>query len=220
MSAIKVVTSILKANDEINSLNKKMLDEKKIYVLNVMSSPGSGKTTILEKIISKLQADIKIAVIEGDPYTSIDAQRIEAKGVPVVQINTGGACHLDANMIKNAMDNLNLNEIELLIVENVGNLVCPAEFDVGEDIKVTVMSTTEGTYKPLKCPLAFEKSGLVILNKIDLVKYTNFDMDEFYKSVKSLNEKAIIFETSCTQDLGLAELCSWLKNKVREKRND
>ncbi|WP_318509208.1 hydrogenase nickel incorporation protein HypB [Bacillus sp. T3] len=132
----------------------------------------------------------------------------------------GGACHLDANMIRNAMDNLNLNAIELLIVENVGNLVCPAEFDIGEDIKVTVISTTEGTYKPLKCPLAFEKSGVVILNKIDLVKYTNFDIDEFYKSVRSLNEKAIIFETSCTQDLGLDELCFWLKNKVREKQNE
>ncbi len=123
-------------------------------------------------------------------------------------------------MIRNAMDNLNLNAIELLIVENVGNLVCPAEFDIGEDIKVTVISTTEGTYKPLKCPLAFEKSGVVILNKIDLVKYTNFDIDEFYKSVRSLNEKAIIFETSCTQDLGLDELCFWLKNKVREKQNE
>lgn len=220
MSEIKVVTDILKANDEIHSLNRKMLDEKKVYVLNVMSSPGSGKTSILEKIISKLKADIKIAVIEGDPYTSLDARRIEAKGVPVVQINTGGACHLDANMIRNAMDNLNLNAIELLIVENVGNLVCPAEFDIGEDIKVTVMSTTEGTYKPLKCPLAFEKSGVVILNKIDLVEYTNFDTDEFYKNVRLLNDKSIIFETSCTQDLGLDELCFWLKNKVREKQNE
>ncbi len=219
MSEIKVVTNILKANDEINSLNRKKLDEKKIYLLNLMSSPGSGKTTFLEKIISKLKTDIKIAVIEGDPYTSLDARRIEAKGVPVVQINTGGACHLDANMIRNAMDNLNLNEIELLIVENVGNLVCPAEFDIGEDIKITVMSTTEGTYKPLKCPLAFEKSGVVILNKIDLVEYTNFDRVEFYKSVRSLNDKAIIFETCCTKDWGLDELCFWLKNQVKEKQN-
>lgn len=219
MSEIRVVTNILKANDELTALNRKMLDEKRIFVINLMSSPGSGKTSILEKIISKLNADIKIAVIEGDLYTTMDAQRIETKGVPVVQINTGGSCHLDAQMIKGAIDSLNLNGIELLIVENVGNLVCPAEFEIGEDIKITVLSTTEGNDKPLKYPLAFEKSGAIILNKIDLIEYTNFDKLKFYSDVRSINEKAIFFETSCTKDLGLEELCLWLKNKVREKQN-
>lgn len=218
MSEIKVVTNILQANDELTAVNRKKLDEKKIYVINLMSSPGSGKTSILEKIISKLKDEIKIAVIEGDLYTTMDAEKIEAKGVPVVQINTGGACHLDAYMIKDAINDLNLDGIELLIVENVGNLVCPAEFEIGEDIKITVLSTTEGNDKPLKYPLAFEKSGVVILNKIDLIEYTNFDKQRFYDDVRSINEKAIIFETSCTQNQGLDELCSWIKNKVGEKQ--
>ena len=134
MSEIKVVTNILKANDELTAENRKKLDEKAVYVINLMSSPGSGKTSILEKILAKLKSDMKIAVIEGDLYTTMDAQRIEAKGVPVVQINTGGACHLDAYMIKDALNNLSLDELDLLIVENVGNLVCPAEFEIGEDI--------------------------------------------------------------------------------------
>lgn len=219
MSEIKVVTNILQANDELTALNRKKLDEKRIYVINLMSSPGSGKTSILEKIISKLKADIKIAVIEGDLYTTMDAQRIETQGVPVVQINTGGSCHLDAYMIKDAIGSLNLDEIELLIVENVGNLVCPAEFEIGEDMKITVLSTAEGNDKPFKYPLAFEKSGVVILNKVDLIEYTNFDKSEFYSNVRSINDKAIFFETSCTKDLGLDELSIWLKNKVKEKQN-
>lgn len=220
MSEIRVVTNILQANDEITAQNRKRLDEKKIYVINLMSSPGSGKTSILEKLISKLKADIKMAVIEGDLYTTMDAQRIEAQGVPVVQINTGGSCHLDAYMIRDAIENLNLEEIQLLVVENVGNLVCPAEFEIGEDIKITVLSTTEGNDKPFKYPLAFEKSGVVILNKVDLLEYTNFDKLEFYNNVRSINDEVIFFETSCTKDLGLDELCVWLRNKVKEKQNN
>ena len=218
MSEIKVVTNILQANDELNAVNRKRLDEKAIYVINLMSSPGSGKTSILEKIISRLKVDMKIAVIEGDLYTTMDAQRIEAKGVPVVQINTGGACHLDAYMIKDAIDGLNLNEIELLIVENVGNLVCPAEFEIGEDVKITVLSTTEGNDKPLKYPLAFEKSTAVILNKIDLIEYTNFDRQKFYDDVRSINDNVVFFETSCTKDQGLDELCIWIRARVTEKQ--
>lgn len=217
MSEIKVVTNILKANDELTAENRKKLDGKAIYVINLMSSPGSGKTSILEKIISRMKGDVKIAVIEGDLYTTMDAQRIEAKGVPVVQINTGGACHLDAYMIKDAIDGLNLDEIELLIVENVGNLVCPAEFEIGEDIKITVLSTAEGNDKPLKYPLAFEKSKAVILNKIDLIEHTDFDRQRFYDDVRSINDKAAFFETSCTEDRGLDELCSWIREQMSEK---
>ncbi len=218
MSEIKVVTNILQANDELNAVNRKRLDEKGIYVINLMSSPGSGKTSILEKLISRLEGDVKVAVIEGDLYTTMDAQRIEAKGVPVVQINTGGACHLDAYMIKDAMEGLNLDEIELLIVENVGNLVCPAEFEIGEDIKITVLSTTEGNDKPLKYPLAFEKSKAVILNKIDLIEYTNFNREKFYDDVRSINDNVVFFETSCTKDQGLDELCTWIRARVAEKQ--
>src|SRR5674536_317896 len=136
MSEIKVVMNILQTNDEITAKNKELLDEKGIYVINLMSSPGSGKTSLLERIIAKLKNDINIAVIEGDIYTTKDAERIEAQGVPVIQINTGGACHLDGKMIKSALNELNLDNIDLLVIENVGNLVCPAEFEIGEDIKI------------------------------------------------------------------------------------
>jgi len=184
-----------------------------------MSSPGSGKTSILEKIIAQLSFELKIAVIEGDLYTTMDAQRIASKGVPVVQINTGGACHLDAYMIRDAISGLSLDNLDLLIVENVGNLVCPAEFEIGEDIKITVLSTPEGNDKPMKYPLAFEKSCAVILNKIDLLPYTNFDKQRFYDDVRSINDSITIFETSCTKDQGLNKLCDWIRNKVKEKQD-
>jgi hydrogenase nickel incorporation protein HypB len=218
MSEIKVVTNILKTNEEISNKNKQIFDEKGIYVVNLMSSPGSGKTSILEKIIKELKQEINIAVIEGDIYTTKDAERIEAQGVPVVQINTGGACHLDGDMIKGAMDELNLDNIDLLVIENVGNLVCPAEFEVGEDIKISVLSTTEGNDKPLKYPLMFEKSGAVILNKIDIIEYTNFSREEFYNDIKALNAYADIFETSCVKGDGIEEVCSFIKNKISEKK--
>lgn len=219
MREIKVVTNILQTNEEITAKNKKVLDEKGIFVVNLMSSPGSGKTSILEKLIAKLKDEVSIAVIEGDIYTTKDAERIEAQGVPVVQINTGGACHLDGEMIKGALNSLELEGLDLLVIENVGNLVCPAEFEIGEDIKVSVLSTTEGNDKPLKYPLMFEKSGVVILNKVDLIEFTNFDKEEFYRDIKSLNANALVFETSCTKDRGLDEICNWVKEKVASKKS-
>jgi len=218
MSEIKVVTNILQTNDEITAKNKKILDEKGIYVINLMSSPGSGKTSLLERIIAKLKNDINIAVIEGDIYTTKDAQRIEAQGVPVIQINTGGACHLDAEMIKGALNSLTLDKVDLLVIENVGNLVCPAEFEIGEDIKISVLSTTEGNDKPLKYPLMFEKSGAIILNKLDLIEFTDFDKKEFYKDIKSLNANADTFETSCVKNQGIDEICSWLMSNIKNKK--
>ncbi|MFT5874366.1 MAG: hydrogenase nickel incorporation protein HypB [Clostridium sp.] len=218
MSQIKVVTNILQKNEEITLKNKRLLDEKGIYVINLMSSPGSGKTSLLERIIAKLKNDINIAVIEGDIYTTKDAQRIEAQGVPVVQINTGGACHLDGEMIKGALNALTLDNVDLLVIENVGNLVCPAEFEIGEDIKICVLSTTEGNDKPLKYPLMFEKSGAIILNKLDLIEFTDFDKKEFYKDIKSLNANVDTFETSCVKNQGIDEVCSWLINKIQNKK--
>lgn len=218
MREIKVVTNILQTNDEITAKNKSILDEKGIYVVNLMSSPGSGKTSLLERIIVKLKNDINIAVIEGDIYTIKDAERIEAQGVPVVQINTGGACHLDGEMIKGAINALPLDNIDLLVIENVGNLVCPAEFEIGEDIKICVLSTTEGNDKPLKYPLMFEKSGAVILNKLDLIEFTNFDKEEFYRDIKSLNANMATFETSCVKNQGIDEICSWLVSKIQNKK--
>ena len=218
MSEIKIVTNILQTNDEITAKNKILLNSKGIYVINLMSSPGSGKTSLLERIIAKLKNDINIAVIEGDIYTTKDAQRIEAQGVPVIQINTGGACHLDAEMIKGALNGLTLDKLDLLVIENVGNLVCPAEFEIGEDIKIAVLSTTEGNDKPLKYPLMFEKSGAVILNKIDLIQFTDFDKEEFYRDIKSLNANADTFETSCTKNQGIDEICSWLISNIKNKK--
>jgi len=218
MSKIKIVTNILQTNDEITLKNRRLLDEKGIYVINLMSSPGSGKTSLLERIIAKLKNDINIAVIEGDIYTTKDAMRIEAQGVPVVQINTGGACHLDGQMIKDALNTLTLDNIDLLVIENVGNLVCPAEFEIGENIKICVLSTTEGNDKPSKYPLMFEKSGAIILNKIDLIDYTDFDKKEFYKDIKSLNANADIFETSCSKNQGIDAVCVWLLSKIKNKK--
>ncbi len=218
MSEIKVVANILHTNEEITSQNKQLLNEKGIFVINMMSSPGSGKTSLLERVISKLKGKLGIAVIEGDLYTTKDAERIEAQGVPVVQINTGGACHLDGKMIKGALDSLNLDNVDLLVIENVGNLVCPAAFELGEDIKITVLSTPEGNDKPLKYPRMFENSTAIILNKLDLLELTNFNKDEFYKDVNSLNVHATIFETSCVKDQGIDELCSWLSQQIDNKR--
>jgi len=218
MSEIKVVANILHTNEEITSQNKRVLNNKGIYVINMMSSPGSGKTSLLERVISKLKGKLSIAVIEGDLYTTKDAERIEAQGVPVVQINTGGACHLDGKMIKGALESLNLDNVDLLVIENVGNLVCPAAFELGEDIKITVLSTTEGNDKPLKYPRMFENSGAIILNKMDLLEFTNFDKTEFYNDINSLNAHAKIFETSCVKDQGIEELCSWLSQQIDHKK--
>jgi len=218
MSEIKVVENILHTHEQLTFQNKQLLNEKGIFVINMMSSPGSGKTSLLERVISKLKDKISIAVIEGDLYTTKDAERIEAQGVPVVQINTGGACHLDGKMIKGALDSLNLDKVDLLVIENVGNLVCPAAFDLGEDIKITVLSTPEGNDKPLKYPRMFENSGAIILNKLDLLEFTNFDKVEFYKDINSLNAHAKIFETSCVKEQGIDELCSWLSQQIDNKR--
>ncbi|MBW9153211.1 hydrogenase nickel incorporation protein HypB [Clostridium estertheticum] len=218
MSEINIVKNILETNNEITAKNKKLLDDKGIYVINLMSSPGSGKTSLLERIITNLKDNINIAVIEGDIYTTKDAQRIEAQGVPVVQINTCGACHLDGVMIKSALNSLTIDKLDLLVIENVGNLVCPAEFEIGEDIKICVLSTAEGNDKPLKYPLMFEKSGVIILNKLDLIEFTDFDKKEFYRDIKSINANAHIFETSCVKNQGIDEVCSWLMQKIKNKK--
>ncbi len=218
MGEIKVVVKMLEANEELALKNRELLKERGIYLLNMISSPGSGKTSLLEQMIHRLKAKLKMAVIEGDLYTTRDAARIEAQGVPVVQINTQGACHLDSRMIHEALKQLDLAQLELLIIENVGNLVCPAEFDLGEDAKITVLSVTEGNDKPLKYPLIFEKSEVVILNKMDLLYYTNFDLKEFYDDLHAINNQLIVFETSCRSEAGLAELSDWISSKVRISR--
>jgi len=165
---VAVVKNILDANERIARDNRVLFDSKKIFVINLMSSPGAGKTTLVEKTILALKDHYRIAVIEGDIQDTYDADRVSALGIPAVQINTGGSCHIDGNMIRDALPALNLDEIDLLIAENVGNLVCPAEFQLGENAKVMILSTPEGADKPAKYPLMFQESAVMILNKICL----------------------------------------------------
>lgn len=214
---IKLMKNILGANDEIAAQNRKIFSERGVVVMNLLGSPGSGKTTLLEKILPRLADKIKIAVIEGDLFTAKDAERIQNSGVEVIQINTAGGCHLDAAMIQKVVANLNLADIDLLIVENVGNLVCPAEFDLGENFKAVVLSITEGDDKPLKYPLIFKESEAVLLNKIDLLPFTNFDLESARADLTTLHPAIRIFETSCTKETGLDEWAAWLLEKLEAR---
>jgi len=214
LAKITVVKNILDANDRIAEENRKLFDREKIYVLNLMSSPGAGKTSLVERTIVSLQNKYKIGVIEGDIQGSADAERIASLGVPVVQINTGGACHIDGNMIREALPGLDLAQIDLLIAENVGNLVCPAEFKVGENTKVMVLSTPEGSDKPAKYPLMFQQSEAMIINKIDLLPYVDFDMAQAKRDALTLNPKLKIFEVSCTSSVGLKDWFDWLSGRI------
>ena len=213
---VKIMKNILGENDKIAAENRQLFHDKKILVINLMGSPGSGKTSLLEKILSKLAEKINVAVIEGDLFTAKDAERIERQNIPVVQINTAGGCHLDAAMVKRAAESLDLDEINLLIVENVGNLVCPAEFDVGENFKAVVLSITEGDDKPLKYPLIFKESAVTLLNKIDLLEFTNFNLKSAREDLQTLHPNLKIIETSCTKNLGLEEWTNWLLEKISE----
>ncbi|HAS55585.1 MAG TPA: hydrogenase accessory protein HypB [Nitrospiraceae bacterium] len=207
---VKVVTKILEANDRIAEENRKRFQDAGVYVINLMGAPGAGKTTLLERTISALKKDLRIGVIEGDIVGADDAERIGALNVPVVQINTGGACHLDANMISEVLGHLPLRELDLLIIENVGNLVCPAEFKVGEDMKAMVLSITEGHDKPLKYPLMFRESSALVLNKTDLLPYMNTDMNKVRNDSLALNRGLQIFEVSCANGQGIDSWTTWL----------
>ena len=213
---VKVMKNILGENDKIADANRKLFADKKVFVVNLMGSPGSGKTSLLEKTLSALSEKISVAVIEGDLFTAKDAERIEKQNIPVVQINTSGGCHLDAQMVARAAESLDLDKIDLLIVENVGNLVCPAEFDVGENCKAVVLSITEGDDKPLKYPLIFKESAVTLLNKIDLLSFTNFDIAAAREDLQTLHPNLKIIETSCTKNLGLEEWTNFLLEKIRE----
>ena len=211
---VKVMKNILGENDKLAEQNRRLFAEKNVFVVNLMGSPGSGKTSLLEKTLSLLAKKINVAVVEGDLFTAKDAERIERQGVPVVQINTVGGCHLDAAMVSRAVQSLDLDKIDLLIVENVGNLVCPAEFDVGENLKAVVLSITEGDDKPLKYPLIFKESAITLLNKIDLLDYTNFDLAAAREDLTTLHPGLKVLETSCTKNIGLGEWSEWLLAKA------
>ena len=213
---VKVVTNILEANDRIADENRRIFHDAGVYVINMMSGPGAGKTSLLVRTIQEMQKKVKIGVIEGDIAGTDDAERIDKLGVPVVQINTGGGCHLDANMIREVLPDMPLKDLHLLIIENVGNLVCPAEFKVGEDIKVMLLSVAEGHDKPLKYPLMFQESSALLLNKIDLLPYIDVDMAKIRKDSLSLNQKLKIFEVSCKTGQGISEWAQWLETLVKK----
>ena len=217
---IKVVRRVLDANDIMARQNRKLFEEKNVFVLNMMSSPGSGKTTVLEKTLTHVMPDIRSAVIVGDICTTNDADRLAVSGAPVVQINTdefGGDCHLAAHVIEKALDGIDLDAVDLLIIENIGNLVCPAEFDIGEDIRVVVLSVTEGEDKPAKYPLMFRECDAALLNKIDLLPHLDYDSQAAIGFIHQVHPGMPIFEISAKTEEGFEYWREWLKSKVSAK---
>jgi len=219
MSVITIERKVLAKNDEIAAENRTLFERHGILVFNLVSSPGSGKTSILERTLEHLGTELKVAVIEGDVQTDLDAQRIARYNVPAVQIVTRGGCHLDASLIRDALQKLDLSKIDLLIIENVGNLVCPANYDLGEAFKIVVVSTTEGEDKPLKYPGMFRSASVLIINKTDLLPYINCDLAKLRENAHSINPALELFETSCTTKSGIPEWCLWLKKKIGKPGN-
>jgi len=211
---VSVVENILKVNDSIAEQNKKFFKSKGLLTINIMSGPGAGKTSLIEKTIRDMKEDINIAVIEGDIETTYDADRIAAAGAQVVQINTGGACHLDANMISQSLDQLELDSVDLLIIENVGNLVCPAGFKLGEDCNITLLSVTEGDDKPFKYPMMFNVSQSLLINKIDLLPYIDCNIEKIKNGALRINPELEIFEVSCKTGEGLGNWYNWIRKKM------
>ncbi len=217
---IKVVRRVLDANDVTAARNRELFAAGNVFVLNMMSSPGSGKTTTLQKTLARLMPDVRAAVIVGDICTTNDADRLAASGAPVVQINTdqfGGDCHLAAHVIEKALDGIDLEAIDLLIVENIGNLVCPAEFDIGEDKRVVVLSVTEGEDKPAKYPLMFRVCDATLLNKTDLLPYLDYDLAEVEKTIAGIKPGMPVFKISAKTEDGFDAWIDWLRDQVRDK---
>lgn len=217
---VKVMTDVMAKNDAISDSLKKEFKTKGIFVCNLMGSPGAGKTTLLETTLKELSKKFSVAVIEGDLYTTRDAERIHATGVPVLQINTVGGCHLDAQMIQDALGELPMDSLDVIIVENVGNLVCPAEFNIGEAMKITVLSVTEGEDKPIKYPLIFKESKGIVLNKIDLLPYVPFNKAKALEDIHNLNPTANVFEVSCTSREGIDTWLSWLTKEIEKVKEN
>jgi hydrogenase nickel incorporation protein HypB len=214
---IKVLKNILGANDQIAAKNRELMAKHEVFAVNIMASPGAGKTSVVLQTIRALKKKTRIGVIEGDIASSIDAETVAKEGVPVVQINTGGECHLESFQIQNALNNLPLPDIDLMLIENVGNLVCPAEFSIGEDLKVLIASVPEGDDKPYKYPLMFNTVDAIILNKIDLLPYVKFNADGFTKTVKTINPKVELFKVSCTTGEGIQSWAKWLRTRMKHK---
>ncbi len=212
---VTIVEKIMDANDRLAGINRSLLDENGIFAINLMASPGAGKTSLILKTIEALTSQIRIGVIEGDtaPVT-IDADKVHAAGMPAVQINTGGDCHLDAVMVNNALQQMPLKELDLLIVENVGNLICPAAFQLGTHANVLIASIPEGDDKPYKYPQIYRGVSALVINKIDLLPYVKFDMDYFRQGVEMLNPGLVTFPLSCQTGEGISNWVNWLKEQV------
>jgi hydrogenase nickel incorporation protein HypB len=215
MSVVTIERKVLEKNDELAAKNREVFQYHGAFVLNIVSSPGSGKTSILERTLEHLKGRLHVAVIEGDVQTDFDAQRVAKFHVPVVQIVTNGGCHLDAKLVQDALGNIDLKGIQLLVIENVGNLVCPANYDLGEHIKVVVASTTEGDDKPLKYPAMFRNASVLLVNKIDLLPYVNCNITELKNNALRINPALNVFETSCTTKQGIDVWCEWLERQIK-----
>ncbi len=215
---ISVVKNILEANQRIAEENRARFSQNRVLVLNLMSSPGAGKTSLLEKTVLAVKNDLRVGVVEGDIQSTYDAERIGRAGVPVVQINTGGACHLDSNMVQEAVRNLDVSSLDLLFIENVGNLVCPAEFNLGEDFKAMILSVAEGDDKPLKYPLMFHESRVLLINKIDLLPFCECNPDLIEERALKINPALTLFRVSCRTGEGLDRWTGWLKEQARKRK--
>jgi len=218
MHMIPVGTDILSSNEETALENREYFERYGIYTINLMSAPGAGKTSVLEQTVKDLKDKYELGVIEGDLVTTIDADRIAAAGVPAYQITTGLVCHLDARMVHNAFHGFDVKGFDVLFIENVGNLVCPAEFNLGEDLKIMVYSTTEGAEKPKKYPLMFHEADAVILNKIDLLPYAGVSLEELAQNVREVNPFAPIFAVSCRTGEGLDVWFKWLRGQIDSRK--
>jgi hydrogenase nickel incorporation protein HypB len=215
MMEIKVVANIMDANDQIASQNRRRFQGLGLKVVNMLSSPGAGKTTLLEKTFQEIGDRVRFGVIEGDVQTSRDAERVQVYGVPVVQINTGGGCHLDANMVQSSFPELKLEGAQILFIENVGNLICPSAYDLGEDRTVVLLSVSEGDDKPLKYPAVFRKADLLVINKVDLVPYTDFNVRRAAEFARRINPALPVLEVSCRTGEGLESWFSWLQDLLK-----
>lgn len=217
MPKISIAQNILVANDVVAEKIRGQLAEHKLRMLNIMSSPGSGKTTLLEYTIKRLRGRLNLGIIEGDVETSTDAERIEAAGAETVQINTRGACHLEAHMVDDALRQIDLAHIDLLVIENIGNLICPADWNLGEDLRVTLVCTTEGDEKPAKYPQMFATSQVMVVNKIDLLPYVSYDLDKVKHNALAINPHLRIFEVSSRTGEGIDAWCDWLLDFSQRK---
>ena len=217
MHMIPVETDIMQLNQHWADHNREEFLAHNVYSVNLMSAPGAGKTSVLEKTLARLKDDYRLGVIEGDLVTTIDADRIAALGIPSYQITTGTVCHLDARMVHKALHKFDVTDLDVLFIENVGNLVCPAEFELGEDLKVMVYSTVEGAEKPKKYPLMFHEADAVILNKIDLLPYSGVSLHDLKQNVREVNPYAPIFPVSCSTGEGIGDWILWLRAQIGEE---